>query len=250
MQLELVSFVRSVKTFRVACRIALGAVLLTNLAAGCRDAADPGYGPPPAVEGTGGTPAAGTGGKAGTGGSKGTGGNKATGGSSGSTGSDGAPAGTADSGADATSDAPLSTPEVGTGTPDVAVADVVTGPETAPGQVAVCWPDPRVIKICHQLENACENCPPGGAPPKNKTAQVCFDLIKKAYAGMATDEDCAKFAVDNKCTVDNVATTGNVCGSLNCYAPGCRDKARCLNRQQWGDSSMCAPFMATCGPCK
>ena len=44
-------------------------------------------------------------------------------------------------------------------------------------------------------------------------------------------------------------TTGNVCGSLNCYAPGCKDKARCLNRQQWGDSTMCETFMATC-PCQ
>ena len=128
----------------------------------------------------------------------------------------------------------------------------VDAPSSLPdgsGGVAVCWPDPRVIKICHQLENACENCPPGGAPPKNQTATICFALVKKAYAGMATDADCEKFAVDHKCTVDNVATTGNVCGSPNCNAPGCRDKARCLNRQQWGDSSMCRMFMDTC-PCK
>jgi hypothetical protein len=141
------------------------------------------------------------------------------------------PSPTDDAMAPATSDGPVSLPDSG-------------------GKVAVCWPDPKVIKICHQLENACENCPPGGAPPKNKTAQVCFDLVKKAYAGMATDADCEKFAIDNKCTVDDVKTTGNVCGSLNCYAPGCKDKARCLDRQQWGASSMCAPFMATCGPCQ
>ena len=45
----------------------------------------------------------------------------------------------------------------------------------------------RVEAGGHQLENACENCPPGGAPPKNKTAQDCFDLVGKAYMGMATD---------------------------------------------------------------
>jgi hypothetical protein len=117
------------------------------------------------------------------------------------------------------------------------------------GGVLVCWADPKVIMICHQLENACENCPPGGAPPKNKTAQDCFDLVDKAYKGMATDADCAKFATDHMCTVDNATTTGNVCGTLNCYAPGCKDKARCLDRQQWGDSSMCAQFVATC-PCQ
>jgi hypothetical protein len=124
-------------------------------------------------------------------------------------------------------------------------------PPDATSGVLACWPDPKVIKICHQLENACENCGPlkGTAPPKNKLAQPCFDLVAKAYKGEATDQECADFAVKNDCTVDNVTTTGNVCGSLNCYAPGCKDKARCLNRQQWGDSSMCTQFMATC-PCK
>lgn len=140
--------------------------------------------------------------------------------------------------------------------PDSGPADAVAsdakidGPPVGANGIAICWPDPKVIKICHQLENACENCPPGGAPPGNKLAATCFDLIKKAYAGMATDADCEKFAIDNKCPVDNPNGTGNVCGSLNCYAPGCSDKERCLNRQQWGASNMCAPFMATCGPCK
>jgi hypothetical protein len=92
--------------------------------------------------------------------------------------------------------------------------------------------------------------PAGRGSPGNKTAVACFALIKKAYAGMATDADCAKFAVDNKCKVDNLGKGGNVCGSLNCYVPGCTNKARCLDRQQWGDSSMCKPFQATCGPCK
>jgi hypothetical protein len=124
----------------------------------------------------------------------------------------------------------------------------ITSPDGS-ASVLACWSDPRVIAICHQLENACENCPPGGAPNKNPKAQPCFDLVEKAYKGMASDADCVAFAVENKCFVDNAKTTGNVCGSLNCYAPGCSNKARCLDRQQWGDSSMCAPFMATCA-CK
>jgi hypothetical protein len=228
--------------------LALAALVMATAGAmsisGCRDTAESAFDPPPAVENTGGS-----GGK-GSGGSKGTGGAKATGGSMSAPATGGVTGTAGDSGAvDSPADVPATTqPEVGT-TVDMSVADTVSGPDTAPGKVAVCWPDSKVIKICHQLENACENCPPGGAPPKNTTATTCFALVKKAYAGMATDEDCAKFAVEHKCTVDNVATTGNVCGSLNCYAPGCKDKERCLNRQQWGDSSMCTQFMATC-PCK
>jgi hypothetical protein len=130
-----------------------------------------------------------------------------------------------------------------------AATDGASSGVASDGGVLVCWPDPKVIMICHQLENACENCPPGGAPPKNKAAQDCFDLVERAYKGMASDADCAKFAADHMCTVDNATSTGNLCGSLDCYAPGCKDKARCLDRQQWGDSSMCAQFLATC-PCK
>jgi hypothetical protein len=102
------------------------------------------------------------------------------------------------------------------------------------------------LSICKQVENACENCPPGGAPPKNKLAQVCFDLIAKAKAGMATDADCAKFAVDNKCTVDK---GGNVCGTLNCTVAGC-PKGPCDKAQQYGDAAACRPLLAKCGPCK
>jgi hypothetical protein len=101
-----------------------------------------------------------------------------------------------------------------------------------------------VIQICHQLENACENCPPGG--PGTALAKACFDLVAKAYAGMADDAACAKFAVDNKCKVDS---GGNVCGSLDCSAPGCMDKARCEDRKGWGDTNQCKAFLATC-PCR
>jgi hypothetical protein len=114
----------------------------------------------------------------------------------------------------------------------------------SPGSLAVCWPDSTVVKICHQLENACENCPPGG--PGTALAKACFALVEKAYAGMADDAACEKFAIDNKCKVDD---GGNVCGSLNCDAPGCMNKTRCADRKGWGDSSQCQPFLATC-PCK
>ena len=154
-----------------------------------------------------------------------------------------APVGAVDSAAPV-ADAPVSSPDT----------------ESAPDgggaltKMAACWPDPKVIKICHQLENACENCPPGGAPPKNKTAQLCFDLIESNKAGKATDDDCAKFALANKCTVDNAATTGNICGSLNCgvgqgppVKAGC-DKVGCTKWQQWGDATKCQPYLAKC-PC-
>jgi hypothetical protein len=120
--------------------------------------------------------------------------------------------------------------------------------------VLSCWADPKVIHICHQLENACENCGPmkGVAPPRNTKAQPCFDLVAKAYKGMATDADCAKHAIDNDCTVDNVTTTGNVCGSLDCNPTTCagvRNGKTCDQARQWGDSSICAFFYAKC-PCK
>jgi hypothetical protein len=98
-----------------------------------------------------------------------------------------------------------------------------------------------VIKICHQLENACENCPPGG--PGTPLANACFALVEKAYAGMADDAACEKFAVDNKCKVDS---GGNVCGSLDCSVPGCMNPTRCADRKGWGDTTMCKPFLATC----
>jgi hypothetical protein len=122
------------------------------------------------------------------------------------------------------------------------------------GPVLACWADPKVIKICHQLENACENCGPmkGVAPPRNTKAQPCFDLVNAAYKGMATDADCEKHAIDNDCTVDNVATTGNVCGSLDCTNPACAGKVSnktCDEAKGWGDSSICKTFYAKC-PCK
>jgi hypothetical protein len=130
-------------------------------------------------------------------------------------------------------------------TPDVAPPAGDAGPG---GPLAACFPDPKVIKVCRQLEPACENCPPGGAPPRNKTAVDCFALVEKANAGMASDADCAQFAVDHKCTVDNAATTGNVCGSLNCGATGC-NKAMCDRVYGNGDSAACMRLLATC-PCK
>jgi hypothetical protein len=206
-----------------------------------------------------------------------TGGRKATGGSTGAKGGGSgmaaggatgmAPAGSggaAPSGSGgavaADSGAASDVPVIPVGTPDTAPADDVAAPApdtgtapTTPGAgplgpngIAICHADPTVIAICKQLENACENCPPGGAPPGNKLAVVCFDLIKKAKAGMATDAECAKFAVDNKCKVDN---GGNVCGSLNCTVAGC-NKAECDKWQQWGDASKCRPLMAKCSPCK
>jgi hypothetical protein len=217
------------------CRIA-GALLATSLLAACSSSSP--RRPPPL------SPSAGSGGGQSAGGNAGTGfGAGGTGGGGGSGGSAGSPGGTPILGSpDALAPAPADAAR-----PDAARVDAAaTSPD---GGVRACWPDPRVIMICHQLENACENCPPGGAPPKNKLAQVCFDLVARAYKGMASDADCAKFAADNRCTVDNAATTGNVCGSLDCNAPGCTNKARCLDRQQWGDSSMCQPFMATCA-CK
>jgi hypothetical protein len=213
------------------------------------------------------TPAA-SGGKKASGGSSGakggsTGAGKASGGAAGvATGTGGA--GGAPAPSDDAAPTPTPTPKTDATAPatDTAEADVPAATDTAapaidaivapgagslgPDGLAICHSDATVIAICKQLENACENCPPGGAPPKNKLAAVCFDLVKKARAGMAKDADCAKFAVDNKCTVDK---GGNVCGSLNCTVAGC-DKAACDKWQQWGDAAMCRPLMAKCGPCK
>jgi hypothetical protein len=195
-------------------------------------------------EETGGSTGA-TGGSKGTGGKTGTGGAMATGGSTG-----GAGGGAGDSGG-AGGATGGSTGETG-GPGGSAGAGGMGGSGGATGAVLGCWPDPKVIKICHQLENACENCPPGGAPPKNTTATKCFALVEMAYKGMATDADCAKFAVDNKCTVDNASTTGNVCGSLDCNPTTCGGKSggkTCEEAKGWGDASICMAFYAKC-PCK
>jgi hypothetical protein len=134
------------------------------------------------------------------------------------------------------------------------------------GKILACWPDPKVIKICHQLENACENCGAKKATACNEKTGMpkevcgCFDLIGKAYAGMATDADCEKYAMDNKCTVDNAATTGNICGTLNCELPACKcngpncaDESNrgktCVADQSWGDASMCQKWVGKC-PCR
>jgi hypothetical protein len=130
---------------------------------------------------------------------------------------------------------------------DSAAPIVSDGGGTGSG-VAVCWNDPKVIMICHQLENACINCGNGKNPPANKDAVDCFDLIKKAYAGMATDADCVKFATDHVCKPDDATTTGNVCGGLDCQAPGCKDRVKCEFVKQDGESDKCQPYVATC-PC-
>jgi hypothetical protein len=117
------------------------------------------------------------------------------------------------------------------------------------GGVAVCWTDPKVIMICHQLENACINCGSGKNPPANTDAVACFELIKKAYAGMATDADCVQFAKDHVCKPDDATTTGNVCGGLNCQAAGCKDPVKCEFVKQDGESDKCMPYVASC-PCK
>jgi hypothetical protein len=94
---------------------------------------------------------------------------------------------------------------------------------------------------------------------------ACFDLVEKAFKGMATDADCEKFAVANNCTVDDVATTGNTCGSLNCElpeckctTPGCEEEKymnvsnlgkTCAADQHYGISSACNKWAAKCS-CK
>jgi hypothetical protein len=193
--------------------------------------------------------AAGTGGKA-TGGSTGSTGGT-TGSTGGSTGSTGGSTGSTGGSMTATGGAGGSTGGAG-GATGGASGGMDAGAGGMGGPVLSCWPDPKVIKICHQLENACENCPPGGAPNVNPKAKVCFDLIAKAYKGMATDADCEKFAIDNKCTVDNVSTTGNVCGSLDCNPMTCGGTfsgRNCESAKQWGDSNICKNFYAKC-PCK
>jgi hypothetical protein len=136
---------------------------------------------------------------------------------------------------------------------------------SAGGALLSCWANPKVIKICHQLENACENC--GLTSPKAcntgthtpKAVCDCFELVDKAYLGMATDAECEAFAAANKCTVDNVATTGNICGSLDCESAACKctgadcgdekNKGKtCAADQHWGDSSACQKWATKC-PC-
>jgi hypothetical protein len=217
----------------------------------------------------------GTGGKKATGGSggsvsTGTGGAKASGGAGGS-GKDASPASDTDepaTDADEPSDDSGTAVDSSVGgdvsTPDTSGTGGTPGSDAAAGGLLACWPDPKVIKICHQLENACENCGPtkGKACGNGKYPQICacFDLIEKAFKGMATDEDCVKFAAANDCKVDNATTTGNICGSLNCElpdckcnTPGCGDEANrgktCSADQHYGDAAACQKWVSKCS-CK
>jgi hypothetical protein len=226
----------------VESRIALVAALFLLVGCGSKGSAPR----PPASGGSGATGgSSGFGGFAGFGGSGGSGGDPGSGGSGGST-----PVAPPTDGP--ASDAPAATP-------DGPLSEVSPAPlDAAGGPILSCWPDPHVIMVCHQLENACENCGPnkGKPSPANPKAQPCFDLVEAAKAGKATDADCAKHAKDNDCTVDNVATTGNLCGSLTCDPATCsgmhgtdKNSNTCEKAKGWGDSTACAFWYAKC-PCK
>ncbi|HXU81916.1 MAG TPA: hypothetical protein VN914_11005 [Polyangia bacterium] len=255
--------------------VLVSTLALAGVVAGCSSATKRGGGDTGGAGGdeeTGGSTGT-TGGKSGsTGGKSGTGGSTPTGGSSGGSGGSTGGAGGSDTGGKggSTGGAGGSTGGSGGSTGGAGGSGGATGGAGGgggaggTGGLAACWPDPKVIKICHQLENACENCGPTKAVAcqngKYPKVCACFDLIEKAKAGMATDADCEKYAMDNQCTVDNVATTGNVCGTLNCElpackctTPGCADEANkgktCAATQGWGDSSLCQKFATMC-PCK
>lgn len=211
--------------------------------------------------GTGGDGEEETGGASGsTGGKTGGTGGKATGGASGSTGgasgSTGGASGSTGGTGGSTGGAGGSTGGAGGSTGGAGGGGGTGGAGGGGGAVLACWPNPKVIKICHQLENACENCGPTKAVAcqngKYPKVCACFELINKAYKGMATDADCEKYAMENDCTVDNVATTGNLCGSLDCSNPACSARIgsrSCLDAQGWGDSSQCKAYYDKC-PCK
>ena len=237
----------------------LAALLLAGTIHGCSSAERRNTGNTGGEEETGGSEGTPTGGKTtGTGGKATGGATGSTGGSSGgstggSTGSTGGSSGDTGGAGGSTGGSSGSTGGAGGSTGGSSGSTGGAG-GGAGGAVLACWPDPKVIHICHQLENACENCGPlkGVAPPRNTKAKPCFDLVALAYKGMATDADCAQHAIDNDCTVDNVATTGNVCGSLDCTNPACNGTfsgKNCLAAQQWGDSAICKNFYAKC-PCK
>ena len=73
-----------------------------------------------------------------------------------------------------------------------------------------------------------------------------------AFMGLASDADCAKFAVDKKCTVDK---GGNVCVTVDCDGtPGCEnknqtDKTACDYVSRYGDPAPCMKFLPRCA-CK
>lgn len=228
-------------------------IVFGNGLLGCRNTSPAPYAPVDSVGA--GSGKSGTGGRTGRGGS---GGAKAAGGAGGGAGGGMAAiapdAGNADLAGDAVksdvaSDAEVvpsdATLPVETGAPD-AVADARADAQTdaARSGPAACHTNSRVIAICHQLESACLNCP-GGA--MGKVVTDCFAAVRRG-----NDAACAKYAVDQKCPIDN---GGNVCGSLNCgngagpaVAPGC-NKAACTKAQGEGNSSMCQPLLAAC-PCR
>jgi hypothetical protein len=120
------------------------------------------------------------------------------------------------------------TPATGgqSGTPDAA-RPISSGP-------AACHPDPNVIKICKQLEPACQNCP---------DRAVWDECFRVSAAG--NDTACARYAADNDCTVDQ---GGNWCGSLDCTAQGC-PRASCRDAQGNGASGACQAMLDEC-PCQ
>jgi hypothetical protein len=238
--------------------VSVAALLVLGALAGCsREETNPipvpgtggagGGAPRPSPSGTGGAGGSAT---AGTGGGSGAGGGGAAGsGGGGAAGSGGGGARTPDAGTRDTAvvaDAPPRAPDGG-GTPDGpgGVGSDAGVAVLNDAGLAICFSNPLVVATCRQLEAACENCPPGGAPPRNQTAQRCFDLVEKAVAGMATDGDCVKFFADNKCFVDQ---GGNACGSLNCTAAGCNTNM-CNTVSGNGDSTACQRLLNTC-PCR
>jgi hypothetical protein len=118
-----------------------------------------------------------------------------------------------------------------------------TGGQAAPPDAATpppsngraeCYPDPKVILICKQLEPACQNCRSG------TDVNECYRLSETGNDGA-----CARYAVDNRCTVDQ---GGNWCGSLNCEAQGC-PRTNCRTVQGNGASPACQMLLDEC-PCE
>jgi hypothetical protein len=215
--------------------------------AGCRDTKPDYFGAPPVDTTTS------TGGRSGSGGRSG-----GTGGAKGSPDAAAAPgdAKPADvvTAADVGGDAPRDGVIVDAVTPsDVVTAEVpapvpvadAAAPDAVKTGPAACFPDPKVIAVCVQLESACNNCPGGGEG--KKSTLDCYAVVQKG-----DDAACAKYSVDKKCNVD---PGGNVCGSLNCgvgqgppVAAGCNVTA-CKLAQGNGDSAKCQTLLAAC-PCK
>jgi hypothetical protein len=229
-------------------------IVFGNGLLGCRNTSPAPYAP---VDTMGTSPGrSGTGGRTGRGGS---GGAKAAGGAGGGTMASAPDASNADLASDAVNSSDVASDAqvvisdaagpVEVGAPDAVVDARADGRADAQTDAtrsgpAACHTNSRVIAICHQLESACLNCP-GGA--MGKVVTDCFAAVRRG-----NDAACAKYAVDQKCTIDN---GGNVCGSLNCgngvgpaVAPGC-NKAACTKAQGEGNSSMCQPLLAAC-PCR